>query len=90
MDCIARQAPLSMRFLKQEYWSRLPFPSPETSFLHVEFAASVGPQGRFQEVVACKNLSLERSLEEKLRTIGVGDTDPDWIGAEAKEASGLV
>ena len=25
---IARQAPLSMGFLKQEYWSGLPFPSP--------------------------------------------------------------
>ena len=29
MDCIAHQAPLSMEFSKQEYWSRLPFPSPE-------------------------------------------------------------
>ena len=90
MDCIAHQGPLSMRFLRQEYWSGLPFPSPETSFLYVEIAASVGPQGRFQEVVACKNLSLERSLEEKLGTIGVGDTAPDWVGAEAKEAGGLV
>ena len=25
---VARQAPLSMRFLRQEYWSGLPFPSP--------------------------------------------------------------
>ena len=25
---IARQAPLSMRFLRQKYWSALPFPSP--------------------------------------------------------------
>ena len=25
---VARQAPLSMRFPKQEYWSGLPFPSP--------------------------------------------------------------
>ena len=24
----ARQAPLSIGFLKQEYWSELPFPSP--------------------------------------------------------------
>ena len=28
MDRIARQAPLSMGFPRQEYWSRLPFPSP--------------------------------------------------------------
>ena len=26
---IAHQVPLSMRFSRQEYWSRLPFPSPE-------------------------------------------------------------
>ena len=26
---VARQAPLSMEFPRQEYWSRLPFPSPE-------------------------------------------------------------
>ena len=25
---VARQAPLSMRFPRQEYWSGLPFPSP--------------------------------------------------------------
>ena len=25
---VARQAPLSMGFFRQEYWSRLPFPSP--------------------------------------------------------------
>ena len=25
---VARQAPLSMRFLRQEYWDGLPFPSP--------------------------------------------------------------
>ena len=26
---VAHQAPLSMGFLRQEYWSELPFPSPE-------------------------------------------------------------
>ena len=25
---VARQAPLSIRFLRQEYWNGLPFPSP--------------------------------------------------------------
>ena len=28
MDCIARQAPLSMEFSRQEYWSGLLFTSP--------------------------------------------------------------
>ena len=27
---VARQSPLSMEFSRQEYWSGLPFPSPET------------------------------------------------------------
>ena len=26
---LAREAPLSMEFSRQEYWSELPFPSPE-------------------------------------------------------------
>ena len=26
---VARQAPLSMEFCRQEYWSGLPFPTPE-------------------------------------------------------------
>ena len=28
MDCIAHQAPPTMGFSRQEYWSGLPFPSP--------------------------------------------------------------
>ena len=28
MECIAHQAPLSMEFSRQEYWSGLLFPSP--------------------------------------------------------------
>ena len=27
-DCVTHQAPQSMGFSRQEYWSRLPFPSP--------------------------------------------------------------
>ena len=29
MDYVAHQASLSMEFFKQEYWSGLPFPSPD-------------------------------------------------------------
>ena len=32
MDCVAFQAHLSMAFSRQEYWSGLPFPSPEGIF----------------------------------------------------------
>ena len=28
MDCVAHQAPLSMGFSRQDYWSGLLFPSP--------------------------------------------------------------
>ena len=28
MDCVAHQAPLSMGFFRQEYWSGLPYPPP--------------------------------------------------------------
>ena len=28
VSCVAHQAPLSMGFPRQEYWSGLPFPSP--------------------------------------------------------------
>ena len=28
MDYIAHQAPLPMEFSRQEYWSKLPFPTP--------------------------------------------------------------
>ena len=28
MNCTAHQAPLSLRFSRQEYWSGLPLPSP--------------------------------------------------------------
>ena len=28
LDCVACQVPLSMKFSRQEYWSRLPFTSP--------------------------------------------------------------
>ena len=31
MDCVAHQAPLSMEFSRQVYWSGLPFPSPGSS-----------------------------------------------------------
>jgi len=31
--CVACQAPLSMGFPRQEYWSGLPFPSPQYRFI---------------------------------------------------------
>ena len=37
----AHQAPLSMGFSRQEYWSGLPFPSPVESISSVQFSRSV-------------------------------------------------
>ena len=31
---MAHQAPLSMEFSRQEYWSGLPFPSPIYTYIH--------------------------------------------------------
>ena len=49
MDCIVCQAPLSMGFPRQEYWSKLPFPSPKRMFtgiiiiLRVQVVPTVPP-----------------------------------------------
>ena len=47
---VARQAPLSMEFSRQEYWSRLPFPSPgdlPNPGIEPAFPASPAMAGRF-------------------------------------------
>ena len=47
---VARQAPLSMGFSRQEYWSRLPFPTPgHLSYLGIEPESLASPAlaGRF-------------------------------------------
>ena len=55
----ACQAPLSMDFSRQEYWSRLPFPSPTPVFLHGEFRgqrsrAGYSPWGYMTEHVCMR------------------------------------
>ena len=43
---IAHQAPLSMKFSSQEYWSELPFPSPGDTVqsTHCSMASIVSPR----------------------------------------------
>ena len=52
---VARQAPLSMGFSRQEYWSRLPFPTwgdlPNLG-IEPEFLASPALAGRFFTIIA--------------------------------------
>ena len=44
MYYIARQAPLPMEFSRQEYWSGLPFPSPEDLLdARIELLSLVSP-----------------------------------------------
>ena len=50
MVCVARQAPPSMEFSRQEYWSELPFPTPgDVSHPRIELESPLSPAlaGRF-------------------------------------------
>ena len=44
---VARQAPLSMEFSRQEYWSGLPFPAPVRSFQSRDQTMSPALAGEF-------------------------------------------
>ena len=45
---VAHQAPLSMEFSRQEYWSRLPFPTPgDLPDPGIEPESLASPAGRF-------------------------------------------
>ena len=47
---MAHQAPLSMKFFKQEYWGGLPFPSPgDLSYPGIECVSLASPElaGKF-------------------------------------------
>ena len=62
----ARQAPLSMEFPRQEYWSGLSFPSPgDLPDLGIEPTSLVSPAlaGRFFTTVPCEKSSHFETLE---------------------------
>ena len=50
---VAHQAPLSMEFSRQEYWSRLPFPTsgelPNPGFKIISLASPALPSGFFPQ-----------------------------------------
>ena len=66
MDCIALQAHLSIGFLRQEYWSGLPFPSPgdllDPGIEHVSLESpalaggffTTGPPGKYRQCINWK------------------------------------
>ena len=64
---VAYQAPLSMGFSRQEYWSGLPFPSP-----YVNYRAS-------QMALLVKNLLAKAEDVKDLRSIpGLGRSSEGW------------
>ena len=62
MDCIGCQAPLSMEFSRQEYWSGLPFPSPGDHSLLQDQTPVACIAGRFFTVWATREAQTWLSL----------------------------
>ena len=46
VDCAAYQAPLSMGFSRQEYWSGVPLPSRVAKYKQVRFGFPGGSDGK--------------------------------------------
>ena len=74
---VVRQAPLSMEFSRQEYWSGLPFPSPgDLPDPGIKTASFAGAGGFFTTVPSGKPWEQEREriflgrVEEKRATRG--------------------
>ena len=69
LGTVAHQAPLSMGFPRQEYWSGLPFPTPEDlpdSGIRLSFLASPSLTGRFlATIVTCKRVQWFGGLVAK-------------------------
>ena len=67
---VAHQAPLSMGFSRQEYWSGLPFPSPgdppDPRIKPVSLASPASSGGFFTTVPAGKLLSTEDTNVRKI------------------------
>ena len=61
---IACQAPLSMEFSRQEYWSGLPFPSPGESLTEDVFE---------QKICKKKKKKKERKKEKDSTTVSVNN-----------------
>ena len=72
---IARQAPLSMGFSRQEYWNRLPFPPPgDLSDTGIELASPASPAlaGKPHTSVIKQNLEMMKLSEEVMSNAETG------------------
>ena len=89
---VARQAPLSMEFSRQEYWYRLPFPSPEDLL-----NPGIEPTSPGRQIIYWKMLSntvLEKPLESPLDCKEIKPVHPKggqrWIFTGRIEAEAPV
>ena len=81
---IDHQTPLSMEFSRQEYWSGLPFPSPED--LHNP-GAELHIAGRIYTVQATRDDNKHNDNEKVwniVRIIKVWHRDTEWANAVGK------
>ena len=63
---VAHQTPLSMGFSRQEYWNRLPFPSPgDLPSLGIKPASAVSPALAPNSLSLMPPANSNRPLEEK-------------------------
>ena len=72
---IARQAPLSMGFSRQEYWNRLPFlPPGDLSDTGIELASPASPAlaGKPHTSVIKQNLEMMKLSEEVMSNAETG------------------
>ena len=75
MDCVAHQAPLSMGFSRQEYWSGLPFPSPgdlpnpgiepRSSALQADSLVSEAPGKSSSKVFICGTNTVGKERQQR-------------------------
>ena len=93
---VACQAPFPMEFFRQEYWSGLPFPTPEdlpNPRIEPQSLASPALAGRFLPLYhlgssswRLETFKLQLSedyqiIRKKFTSLGtVGDTVPSWLG----------
>ena len=63
---VAHQAPLSLGFARQEYWSGVPLPSPKSTSTNVKFLIS---RMRLNKIInfeiLCKNKSIQEIIHPK-------------------------
>jgi len=67
VDCEAQQAPLSLEFSRQEYWSGLPFPPPgifPTQVLNPHLLRLLHPQAGCLPLVPPEKIALEQQQQK--------------------------